>query len=468
MSLKSTRSPRNLEIIGKSSGIPVGWLLPGAVRSTGVYQLQRSIQSTETTMDLNRFRLLGISHRTADVAVREAFAIHSSELPRVFQGLRRCGVESAVVLSTCNRTEFYALADDWLGISQYLEERLSSCDIDLEQCSYQSEGVDAFTHLFRVSSGLDSQALGEKEILGQLKRALAAALEFDFAGGPLQGIFDKALQCGKRVRSETVLGDGAVSVASLSVRLAFERLGARGCPPACAIIGTGEMGERVAREFQKAGIRDFPIFSNTERNARRLADLYGGIPYSVAAMSQMLGELNLIVSATVSPHPVLDGSALQEVDCSSAGIVLVDLGMPRNIDTSVLEVPCVTLFNLDDVKAYSDAQVEIRRRSVPHAEEIISEEVGRCCEMLKTRAAGPYIRALKEQAELVREQQVDWALKKLGDDLTREQHQVIEQFSRRVVNSLLSRPFSKLKELQAEEEVLHHFAEFCGVSSLDD
>ncbi|MCS7310289.1 MAG: glutamyl-tRNA reductase [Armatimonadetes bacterium] len=417
---------------------------------------------------MQRLVVVGLSHRTASLETRERFAFEGEALREALEWLRERGVEECAILSTCNRTEIYACTFHEDLIVNFLHEWEGLPEGSLLPYLYIKRGEEAVDHLFRVASGLDSQVLGESEILGQVKQAWEKARETGATGVLLNSLFQRAVAVGKRVRSETALGRQAVSLASLAVRAALQHR-----PDihnaVIIVIGTGTMGRRVVRELAEFQPKALYVLSHTFSYATALANETGAVPLALGALQQVLPEADIIFTATTAPHPILDTTCLTPLQDRRADrpLVVLDLGVPRNTDPAVRLLPFVRLYDLEDLKALSDAHYEARAREIPAALRIIEEEREDYLNWWQTRGAAPLIAALQERAEQVRQQQLEWALPKLGE-LTDHQKRVIEQMTSRLVKQLIHQPISELRSIADEEEVLPLFARLFGLDRREE
>ncbi|MDW8290297.1 MAG: glutamyl-tRNA reductase [Armatimonadota bacterium] len=417
---------------------------------------------------MQRLVVVGLSHRTASLETRERFAFEGEALREALEWLRERGVEECAILSTCNRTEIYACTFHEDLIVNFLHEWEGLPEGSLSPYLYIKRGEEAVDHLFRVASGLDSQVLGESEILGQVKQAWEKARETGATGVLLNSLFQRAVAVGKRVRSETALSRQAVSLASLAVRAALQHR-----PDihnaVIIVIGTGTMGRRVVRELAEFQPKALYVLSHTFSYATALANETGAVPLALGALQQVLPEADIIFTATTAPHPILDTTCLTPLQDRRADrpLVVLDLGVPRNTDPAVRLLPFVRLYDLEDLKALSDAHYEARAREIPAALRIIEEEREDYLNWWQTRGAAPLIAALQERAEQVRQQQLEWALPKLGE-LTDHQKRVIEQMTSRLVKQLIHQPISELRSIADEEEVLPLFARLFGLDRREE
>lgn len=334
---------------------------------------------------MNRLLLIGVSHKASSVVLREKLALTGKQATRFAQDLiAHDEVQEAVVLSTCNRTEIYAAVspgdtrERFAELAALLAHDTGVEGVELTKAAYTRSGSEVERHLYRVTAGLDSMVIGESEIQGQVKRTLEAALAAGTTGPLTSRLFSTALKAGKRVRSETGLGSSRTSVASIAVDLAVKKVGALD-QRSVMMIGTGETGSLTARALAARGARTTFIANRRVDRARELAEAYGG---AVAPMDQRLRQISLadvVVSATASPHTVIDAPDIRQMmkRRESRPLVLIDLALPRDIDPACHEIRGVTVYDLDDLQRVVDATFVARDNERGAAETIIGEEVDR-------------------------------------------------------------------------------------------
>jgi len=413
---------------------------------------------------VHRLVVVGLSHRTASLETRERFAFEGEALQEALEWLRDRGLEECAILSTCNRTEIYACPPEADLLIQFLHEWEGLPAGTLTPYLYIKRGEEAIEHLFRVAAGLDSQVLGESEILGQVKQAWEKARDAASTGVVLNSLFQRAVAVGKRVRAETALGRQAVSLGSLAVRAAIEHK-PEISDAVIIVIGTGTMGRRVVKELAQHHPKALYILSHTFAYASALASDSGATPLALGALQQVLPDADIIFTATTAPHPILDTSCLAPLQDirQNRPLLVLDLGVPRNTDPAVRLLPFVKLYDLEDLKALSEAHYRARAQEVPSALRIIHEELNDYLCWWHTRGAAPLISALQVRAEQIRQQGVEWALPKLGR-LDERQRRIIEQMTARIVKQLLHQPISQLRQISDNrDDVLPVVARLFGL-----
>lgn len=399
--------------------------------------------------------VVGLSHHSTPVEVRERFAFTPAESLASLRGLRERGVvREAVLLSTCNRTEYYLdLADGAAGEALVLEELAARAGLSVSETagySYIRRGRASVEHLFRVAASLDSMIVGEAQIQGQVRGAYEQAASAE-GGEPLVGpvlsrLFQTALSVGGRVRSETALGAGAASIPSAAVALARKVFGSlRGRH--ALVIGTGEMGELALASLRAEGVDRFVIASRTRARAESLAARVGGEAIGYDEIVHVLPGAEIVISATAAPHMVLTRDLFDRALPGGARrpMLLVDIAIPRDIEPSIEEVGQVFLYDIDDLRQIMDDNLERRRAEIPMAERIVAEAANEFWEWYRSRDAVPLIRELRDRAESVRRAELEKALRRLAH-LDEADRDAVDQLTRVLLNKILHHPTVRLRE----------------------
>jgi len=392
----------------------------------------------------------GVSHKTAPVEVRERLAFAEAVLPVALHGLiSRQGILEAMVLSTCNRVEIAVTADDAAdpatAVSSFLHESRGVSPEMLGPCLYSHEGREAIHHLFRVASSLDSMVVGEPQILGQLKAAYAHAKANDCLNGLLESIVSRAFSVAKRVRSETGIGQMAVSVSYAAVELArkiFGSLDGR----TVMIVGSGKMSELAARHLRRSGAAHIFVTNRTYERAQELAVVFQGTPVEYSRFLSLLPEVDIVITSSGAPHYVLTKDEMHRVITARRNkpMFLIDIAVPRNIEPSVNEVDNIFLYDIDDLQEVVNANLRERIKEAERAEELVAQEVDRMMARLKVQEVTPTIVSLQEQLEQIRTGEIERVRRKLGP-LTEEQENAIESLTRGIVNKIAHGPISELR-----------------------
>ncbi len=394
--------------------------------------------------------LVGASHRTAPVELRERLDFTSRGLDHAVRTLvARPSAAEAVVVSTCNRAELYVVCQDPLGAADDLRAFFSEFhQMSVDEIGphlYTHHDDDAVRHLFRVSSGLDSLVVGEPQILGQIKEAYSVATATNSAGPLLNRLFHWAFGVGKRVRSETALAEGAVSVSFAAVSLArkiFGNLAGR----RVLVVGAGEMGKLTALHLKAQRVASVVIISRTLAHAQELADGVGGDVAPWDSLPQALLDSDIVITVTGSPKPILSKAQIKAAMPASRTrpLFLIDIAVPRDVDPRAAEIEQVFLYNIDDLQAIVRENLERRGVEVIRAEQIVDEEVHRFSNWHKSREAVPTIVALRQRFETIRKGELERLEPKLAA-LTPDARARIEEITRLIVEKLLLHPTEQLK-----------------------
>lgn len=406
--------------------------------------------------------MLGLSHASAPVEVRERVAFSGQGLAMgLSMMVSRPAVLEGVILSTCNRTELYAVVSNPEEGREalrafILEERDLPAEV-FEEFFYFLEGDEAIRHLFRVAGGLESQILGEGQILGQVKDAQASAQLHRTIGSVLDSLFRFAVTAGKRVRTETDISRGAVSVSSAAIELAKETLeGFDG--KSILILGTGKMGELAAKQLPGYNFEKIYVANRTLTSAQQLAARIGGEAVPFHDMQEALERIDMLICSTGAPHYVLSPSEMQPVIEQRGGkpLLIVDVSVPRNIDPELGAVPGITLFDVDDLQSVATRNRAEREVVAREAESILETEIQGYQTWLKNFRMTPTISSFRNKAQDLREQELKRFWDKHSQDFTPEQRQRVEAMTQAMMNKFLHQPLTSLKGMNALQQ--HHHA----------
>jgi glutamyl-tRNA reductase len=399
---------------------------------------------------------LGINHQTAPVSLRERVAFNGDALARALATLRSLPqVQEVALLSTCNRTELYAMADDHgAALADWLATHPAEAG-DLHAYLYRHEDADAVRHLFRVATGLDSLVLGEPQILGQVKEAWAAARAAGTLGGQLDRLFQGAFATAKRARTDTRIGANPVSVASTAVRLAQESF-ARLDDSTVLLIGAGETIELAAKHLRDGKVKRLLVANRTLAHAQELASRHGGVALPLAELDRHLAEADVVISATAEADVVISATASREPVVNRAQVaaalaqrrhrpmLLLDLAVPRDIEAGVAELKDVFLYTVDDLERAIEENRRSRREAAQEAEAIIELQTARFIETLHASTRQAPLKRLRAHGERTRSQ----ALAKARQQLAAGEHPeaVLELLAHTLTNKLLHAPTVALRE----------------------
>jgi glutamyl-tRNA reductase len=391
--------------------------------------------------------VVGLNHRSAPVAVREALAFARDSMGDELRRLRRAaGVAEAVILSTCNRVEVWATGDAARldDVASFLLSRTRPArDAPL---LYRLADEEAVRHAFRVASGLDSLVAGEPQILGQVKEAYRSAEEAGTIGPRLAGLRNAALKAAKRVRTETGIGRHAVSVSHVAVELATKIFGhVRGVR--VMVVGAGKMSGLAARRLAHGGA-ELTVVGRTAARANELAVALAGRALPFEGMAAELAHTDIVLTGTAAPTTIIHRPEVAAAAQARHGrpLFLIDIAVPRDVDPAVRALPGVFLYDLDDLRSVAASNLRARQREAAAAERLVEEEWRRYLRDERARGAVPSVTELRRRAEDIRRAEIEKARRRMGA-LTPEQERALEAVSTAIVNKLLHAPTVGLKDV---------------------
>lgn len=395
--------------------------------------------------------VVGLNHRTVPLALLERVTIDDARLPKALHDvLSHDHVSEAVVLSTCNRTEVYVVAEKFHpaygDLRTFFSELAFAAPEELADHLYVHDADAAAGHLFRVASGIDSAVVGEAEILGQVRRSWEIAQAEGAAGSQLNLLFRHALEVGKRARTETGIGRHVASVSTAAVAMAAQRLGSLE-GRSILVMGAGEMGEGMVRALATNGVSDIRIANRTWENAAELAERLGGTPIRLAELDAALSEVDLLLTGTGANSMIIEHSDIERVmrARSHREILVVDVAVPRDVDPAAADIPGVTILDMDDLRAFAEAGMAERRREVASVETMCAEELERYLSVISAREVAPLVSRLHEQSEEIRVAELDRLRARLGD-LDERQLEALDALTKGIVAKLLHQPTVRLKD----------------------
>lgn len=413
----------------------------------------------------------GLSHKTVPLPVLEQVAVPPHALEKALaQLLDHDPIHEAVILSTCNRTEVYATVHRFhpavQAVRRFLSDVSGVAQDRVADGLYTYYDASAVEHLFNVASGTDSMVVGESEILGQVKEAYRVAADQGTARRMLAALFQRALRVGKRVRTETAIARHVVSLPQAAAREAERLAGGLGN---VVVVGAGRMGELAARAASERGCGSVVIANRTPERARALVERLAtegrtDRAIGLEELPDALREADVVITVTAAVEPILDARSLAAVTAQRDRVlVAIDLGVPRDIDPSVRELEGVELRDIDDLGAVVDHGAAQRRAELPKVERIVAEEVDAFCAWERALALGPSIVELRSWAEGVRSREMAKHAHKL-DDAGRA---ALEQLSRSIVNKMLHRPVTQMKELVRGQDGQVYLEAFQEIFDID-
>ena len=395
--------------------------------------------------------VVGLNHRTVPLALLERVTIDDARLPKALADvLSHDHVSEAVVLSTCNRTEVYVVAEKFHpaygDLRTFFSELAFAAPEELADHLYVHDADAAAGHLFRVASGIDSAVVGEAEILGQVRHSWEIAQSEGAAGSQLNLLFRHALEVGKRARTETGIGRHVASVSTAAVAMAAQRLGSLE-GRSILVMGAGEMGEGMVRALATNGVSDIRIANRTWENAAELAERLGGTPIRLAELDAALTEVDLLLTGTGANSMIIEHSDIERVMRARGDreILVVDVAVPRDVDPAAADIPGVTILDMDDLRAFAEAGMAERRREVASVESMCAEELERYLSVISAREVAPLVSRLHEQSEEIRVAELDRLRARLGD-LDERQLEALDALTKGIVAKLLHQPTVRLKD----------------------
>ncbi|MGB7444838.1 MAG: glutamyl-tRNA reductase [Coleofasciculaceae cyanobacterium] len=399
--------------------------------------------------------VVGLSHKTAPVEVREKLSIPDTKMESVMAQLSSYPhIEEVGILSTCNRLEIYIVATETeqgiRELSQFLSDNAQIPLQQLRQHLFVLLHQDAVMHLMRVAAGLDSLVLGEGQILAQVKHTHKIGQQHKGIGRLLNRLFKDAITAGKRVRTETSIGTGAVSISSAAVELAqmkVENL----APYRFAIVGAGKMSCLLVKHLLAKGAVDISILNRSSRRAEELASKFAQASLKLHQLSEMMtviAKSDIVFTSTASSEPLLDRSKLETTLDSNCSLMVFDISVPRNVTADVNELEHVQAFNVDDLKAVVAQNQESRRQMAMEAEVLLEEEVENFEAWWRSLETVSTISSLRNKVESIREQELEKALSRLGSEFAEKHQEVIEALTRGIVNKILHDPMVQLRAQQ--------------------
>jgi glutamyl-tRNA reductase len=401
--------------------------------------------------------MIGLNFKTAPVEIREVLAVPAAAIPAALEQLNVLPLAEGVLLSTCNRTEVYAVGDvvedSYRNLTRYLAEVGGVDDpASIEPHLYKHHGQAAVDHLFRVACGLDSMVIGETQILGQVRDAYRDSTAAGAVGKVLHQLFEQAIAVGKRAQTETRIGQNAVSVSYAAVELAkkvFRSLDGR----RCMAIGAGETAKLTVKHLQSSGVRDIVIANRTLERAQSLAQEINGTAISMEEMPDQLSHVDVVISSTGAPGYVLTRQHLEQAIRQRRGrpIFLFDIAVPRDIDPEIARLEGAFVYDIDDLQAVINANLQERAEEAKRAVRIIDEEMDKFRSWLAAQEVVPTIKLLRDKVESIRQQELTRTLTRLPD-LTDRERAMIEAMSVTLVNKILNAPTQRLKGMAGEGE----------------
>ena len=404
--------------------------------------------------------LIGVNHTTAPLGLRERLAIGNNDLAAALDHFAQSNGQGprslieGVILSTCNRLELYAAADDpHQGLEELIQFLSQKRRVPVEAFSetlYVKSNEDAVAHLFRVACGLDSMVVGEPQILGQVNDAYRAALDRNATGMILNTLFRHAIQVGRRARTETAIGQCATSVPAAAAALAEQEMD---CLNDCRVlvVGASEMGRIAARTLMARGASDLVVANRSYDRAVKLAHEFNGEATTLYRLAEVLLQADIIITATASPHVILTSESVRTAmeRRPERPMLIIDIAVPRDVEPAIANIPGVRLFDVDDLQDVVNANLAARQGEIPSVEGIADQETAAFMAWFNALNVVPTVIDIRQRAEAIKAQELELALRRLGDVGDRER-QVVCTLAHRLVNKLMHEPTVRLKQQAAQ------------------
>ena len=395
--------------------------------------------------------VIGLNHRTMPLDLFERMTIDDAGLPKALHELVSFeNLSEAVVLSTCNRTEVYAVAERFHGayhdIRNFFEDTAYLPPEEFVDHLYVHYDREAVRHLFAVTSGLDSAVVGEAEILGQVKTAWDKARTEETVGPVLNLLFRHAVETGKRARTDTAIGRGTVSVSQSAVEMAAERLGSL-VGRRVLVLGAGEMAEGMAVALRTAGVDDVLVANRTWDRARALADRIAGRPVRLLDLPEAVADVDVLLTSTGASSIIVEHTDLAPAmaERPDRPLLIIDIAVPRDVDPAIGDLPGVTLLDMTDLRNFAQAGLNRRSAEVEAVQTIVRDELERYVTATSARSAAPLVAALHRSAEAMRQRELERFRNRL-EGLDDRQREAVEALTRGILAKVLHEPTVRLKD----------------------
>lgn len=401
--------------------------------------------------------MAGLSYKTAPVEIREQFAINGSKLEKAYEYLAKNPTfEGIVILDTCNRTEVYTTSRDIeagnAALKDFFLNFLGLDDEGFKKFTYQPSCYETIRHLFNVTSGLDSMILGETQIIGQVKDSIQEAIALNYSDGVLNTLFQRAIYVGKKVRTETGIDSHPISVSYAAVELARNIFGSLQ-DKTVMVVGAGEMSELTTKYLMQNGVSSVIVSNRSYEKAVEMANNFKGRAVKFDKLADELLKTDIVISCTAANHYVIRSENSWEILKKRNGkdIILIDIAVPRDIDPALQDIAGVNVYDIDDLQNVVDANYFARKKAAQDAKTIIDIELDKFNEWLGSLYVVPVISALKQQGEIIKQQELQRAINRLGQ-VTERERKVISSMATSIVNQLLHNPVVILKEMAATNQ----------------
>lgn len=403
-------------------------------------KLTKDFMKTEQLSKVRYFYIIGISYKKADAAIRGKFSLNQEAKDNLLKQAKAEGFEGLMTISTCNRTELYGFAEHPFQLIKLLCEHTQGSIEDFQAVGYIYKNHDAISHFFNVATGLDSQILGDFEIIGQIKNAFIEARAAGVANPYLERLTNVAIQASKRIKTETGISSGATSVAFASVKYLLANV-ADISEKNILLYGTGKIGRNTCENLVKhTQNKSITLINRTADKAQHLAGKFDLIVKEIDELKSEIASTNIMIVATGSSQPTIDAHHIPD----GKNLLILDLSIPKNVSNQVYELPNVQVVHLDELSRMTDETIEMRESFVPDARAIIADVQGDFEEWLENRKFAPTIKALKKKLETIKNEEIDNQSKKIAgfDEAQAEvvSGRIIQKITTLFANHLKSHP----------------------------
>lgn len=417
--------------------------------------------------------VVGLNYKTAPVEIREKLSFIESDLPNAMAALKKeKSILEDVIVSTCNRTEIYAVVDQLHTGRYYIKQFLAKWfDIPVEEFDkhlYIRENDESLNHLFRVASGIDSMVLGETQILGQVKKSFLDAQEIGTTGTVYNHLFKQAITFAKRAHNETTINENAVSVSYAAVELAKKIFGSLKHKHV-AILGAGKMGELAAQNLAGSGVGKVTVINRTLEKAQILAEKFNGQAKSMQELQCSLLEADILISSTGSTEYVIDYELMQFVERLRKGkpLFMVDIAVPRDLDPKIGDLPNVFLYDIDDLQGIVEANLAEREKAAQDISKMIVKEVDEFKDWIATLGVVPVISSLRKKASRIQEETM-MSIENKMPNLTDRERKILNKHTKSIINQLLKEPILQAKELANSPKAKEQLQLFQQIFGIED
>ncbi len=398
--------------------------------------------------------LIGMSHKTAPIEIREQFTFDRETLSRFYSLVPSCGIEEVVYLATCNRVELYFTAGDRHHavekLTELVEEFTGLSRDDFAPYIYRKNSRDVVLHLLTVASSLDSMVIGENEILGQIKQAYRDSVMHKNSGILLNRLFHQAFNTAKKVRTRTGIAQNPLSIAYIAVEQARKIFGGDLTGRSALLVGAGEMGELILKYLTKDSIGAIIVANRSLHNAETVVERIN-VNARIIPMSEIAGEaarVDIIITSVACHDYILDSTALNAIVSERGGrpLCVIDIAVPRNVDPDAVNMDGITLCNIDDLKAIADENMKTRLGEVEAALQIVNTDAADLFEWYEGLEMVPMIVRMQQSFEKIREREIEKYRKRRGNDVTEEEMTLVEELTRQIISKILHNPIMAIKE----------------------